>query len=690
MTKAPSVWLFRWAMLLAGSLCLSGPLHARFSFPPVDPTDLALKEPSLEKDAGAEVLLWKVAYEDFRRPFAGSSSTANALFARRTDFVRIKIFSRSGAEAVEEHLWTHWNSFGRSSRKAEALAGIRGYLLVNGKKPEGIVLLPAPPGTDQSLAARVIRPDGGVQEVDVKGPTEGLADSGQRQILLPRLEPGCILEYYLEVEELGRIQERKLILSPWNIPVRLLTLRITPLERVPLSTLAYHAKPPELTKAKSNVYEGRVENIPSRRHEPFSPPGLFSSAGVLLYYDYFAGLADEGDLWMRVGKGAWKTQEEAREHTPGAGKTVVGAVGPGTSPEATARSLFSHVRGRSATEEVVAGEPREGEGNRREKTVRGAPSAASRNGQLTFDFVAFARAAGLDARLAMIADKEEAAFSKAHRQPTELSVTVAAVRLQDRTLILDPGSLNVPFGMLRWQLEGQPVLLADPKDEVWVTAPSAETTRSSERRVAELVLSANGSVEGEVRITYSGHRAIEKRDSWRDGFSGHREERVAAELRRSHSDAKVSAITFVAMEDPEQDLVLSYRVHVPGYGQRTGKALTFSPSFFESGPSAIFTQKSRRNPIVFPYGWTSSDRISIKLPDGFVVKDTGNREPLQVGPLGAFAMTVEPTTDGKALEVTRSYSFSRAFIPQTSYEQIKRAFDLIHEGDKVAVTLEER
>jgi hypothetical protein len=660
-------------VLFGLSAFLSGPLRAAFDFPEIDPADLALKEPSVEKDAAAEILLWDISIEDGANPVSTAKGAGKAtLFAKRTDLVRMKLFAAEGVGAIEEHLFVHWNSYGGSTRILEKLGLFQGSITVGGGKREGVLLLPAPKGATQRITARVIGPDGVVKDTVEARTGPDFEKSGVRQVRLPPLDPGCILEYHLETERIGAFHRDKRITAPRGIPVRRLTLAIRPLGVAVLKSLAYHVAPLELQKRGPSVYEGKVENMPSRRLEPFSPSGPGSSPGLLLYYDFVEGRENASDIWKIVGQGLWKAQQEEAQGDFDFEKAAAREAATSAPQEERLRGLFSFTLRRF---EETGGAPVAGAGNKR---------------VINLFFVALARAAGFDARYGSVADREEDAFNKAHRIPSELSATVAAVRMKDRTAFFDPGSPNVPFGMLRWQLEGQPVLLADANEETWLMAPYAETERSAERRFAEFTLYPDGRLEGEVRVVFTGHRAIERRDLWRKATPEVRSDWIAGEVRRRLPGAEVTGVTITAVDDPEQDLSVKYRIQVPGYASRAGKLLSFKPSFFESGTSPVFPAADRRNPVVFPYGWTSEDRIEIKLPEGFVVEGARNPEPLRIGSLGAYALLAEPSGDGRTLKVSRTYSFSRAFVPQTSYAQIKQAFDLIHETDQAPVTLQER
>jgi len=122
---------------------------------PIDPADLALKAPVVEKDADAEAIFWEVRIDD---------SKPDELSLK--NYIRIKVF----------------NERGRESQSKVDLP----YLGHNQIK---------------DIAARVIKPDGNVVELNKDDVFErtivklsGLKLKA-KSFALPNVEPGAIIEY---------------------------------------------------------------------------------------------------------------------------------------------------------------------------------------------------------------------------------------------------------------------------------------------------------------------------------------------------------------------------------------------------------------------------------------------------------------------------------------------------------------
>src|SRR5918911_703233 len=155
---------------------------------PVDPADLALKTPVVEKDADAEAIFWEVRVDD---------SKSDELSLK--NYIRIKVF----------------NERGRESQSKVDLP----YLGHNQIK---------------DIAARVIKPDGTIVELNKDDVFERtiVKLSGvkvkAKSFALPNVEPGAIIEYrWREVEPEGSANHLRLQFQR-EIPVQNVTYYLRP------------------------------------------------------------------------------------------------------------------------------------------------------------------------------------------------------------------------------------------------------------------------------------------------------------------------------------------------------------------------------------------------------------------------------------------------------------------------------
>ena len=191
------------------------------------------------------------------------------------------------------------------------------------------------------------------------------------------------------------------------------------------------------------------------------------------------------------------------------------------------------------------------------------------------------------------------------------SVSDVAVKVDGQWRLFDPGTEQVPYGSLLWYEEGQKALVCDSKEPFFLDVPPMLPERNLERRKADLKLSAEGDLEGTVRIELHGHRAVSHRIDLGDTKTDAREKELREELAKRIPGAELTALEVEALDDPEVPLVLKYRVRVPAYATRAGKRIVLSPSFFQRGVPTRFTASERRTPVWFRTGWLEEDEVRI-------------------------------------------------------------------------------
>jgi hypothetical protein len=305
-------------------------------------------------------------------------------------------------------------------------------------------------------------------------------------------------------------------------------------------------------------------------------------------------------------------------------------------------------------------------------------------------FAAMVIAAGLEARLINLADRGDVFFDKSFPDDYFIKAYDIAVRVEGQWRFYDPASTYVPFGMLRWQEESQEALLSDPKEPTWVKTPLASHEKSLEKRTAKLRLNEDGSLEGDIRIEYTGHLAVERKEWDDDDSPSQRESTLRDSVKARLSTAELSEIRIENVNDPVKPFIYLYHIRVPGYAQRTGKRLFLQPAFFQRGIGPLFPASSRKHAVYFHYPWSEQDEVTIELPQGYSLDNAEAPAGFTGGEISEYNPSLGVTRDGKTLLYKRNFYFGGGgtiLFPVTSYTQLKTYFDTVHNRDSHTITL---
>lgn len=629
---------------------------------PIDPADLALKAPVVEKDADAEALFWDVSVAD--EVDGGTPRTV------LTHYIRIKIFTERGRESQSK---IDIPFFGNAKIK--------------------------------DIAARTIKPDGSIIELkkdDVFERTiirlSGLKVKA-KSFAMPGVEPGAIIEYRWREVRGDHLTFYERLQFQRDIPVQRVTYHIKPinLPDFPYGMRAqtFHGQTTPFEKEKNGFYATGMTNVPAFHEEPRMPPEDQVRPWMLVYYSQDSKLAPD-KFWKQYGKDVYNDYKAGMKPNDDVRKAATEIIGDASTPDEKLARLFEFCRTKIKNMNNSAAFGLTREDREAAKTNKTAADTLRRAMGTSRDidllFASLATAAGFDARFAILANRNDIFFDPAFPDTYFLSTYDIAVRVGDAWRFFDPSSTYVPYGMLLWQEENQQALVSDPKEPVFVKTPLSSPQKSLEKRTAKLRLSDDGTLEGDVRVEYTGHFAAEKKQYNDDDSLQQREQNLQDQLKARMSTAEVSNIRIENVTDPVKPFVYSYHVRVPGYAQRTGKRLFLQPAFFQRGAAALFPTSDRRHDVYFHYPWSEQDVVNIELPKGFALDNADAPQPFTASQVSKYEVKLGIAKDDRTLVYQRNFFFGGGdaiLFPAKSYPQLKKIFDILHQQDSHTITLKQ-
>ena len=620
---------------------------------PISDADLKADKPTVEPDADAEALLWEVRIDDSSRDDVDI-----------WHYVRVKIFTERGRE--------------RHSRFD----------------------IPYVKGTKiKDLAARVVRPDGTTNQI-------GAQDIFEREILradgikvnaksfaVPGIEPGVIVEYrYKEaVDDRGALGMRLPLQR--DLPVRELVYYYRPHGTRGPEFEAYNISDLKFVKDKKEYWRTVRYNIPAFRAEPYMPPENTLRPWILLTPSSPNAL-DPDDLelyWSTFGSWARlklaQSLKDDREITEAARIITAGA----TNDEEKLRSLY-----RFCQREIrnLTFFPPNTERTRKDRygvpiiptdreTLKLKEAQIPR--QINSLFAALAGALAMDVQLVYTGHRGEVLFNPKIMNTRLLHLAGIAVKTEGGFRFFNPGDPFLPFGMLPWHDEDSWALLVGMNDQRWMKTPTSGRSENHFRRKGDFTLTREGILEGVVEVQISGQPALSYRHSNYELSIQNLERSLSQEIKETISHAEISDVHIENVKDPDRPLTHRYSIRIPNYAPQTGSRLFIQPNVFAYGKSPLFSSSVRTHDIFFPYSWSESDEISIKLPEEFVLDSADRPQPVSdPDHIGKLNVAIRLVNKENRLLYDRKFEFgvtSTLQIRQRSYGPLKRLFDMFHRAD---------
>ncbi len=646
------------AAIVAGSAAPSINVVAIRQWLPVTDEERNLKAPKIDPEAGAEALFWRVHIVD---QFQGEDPQT-VLY----HYLRIKVFNQRGGEA--------------QGTQDIPYSGKRTIVDVGGRtiKPDGTIV----ELSKDAVFRRDIVKAGGVKVKVVS-------------FAMPAVEPGAILEYHWKEIRDGELANYVRMPFQRDIPVHEITYFIKPLDipwlRLPMRVATFGAQPGKMIDGRDGFHSTSVKNVPAFKEEPLMPSEWYVKPWVLLYYEDDVKTSPE-KFWASEGKKLYSRFEPYLKVSGEVRQAADEAVAGATTPEEKLAKMVQYCRTkvRMFGDEGVTQQQlqKAKENNKPSDTLKRAIGTGE---DLNLLFAAMARAQGFEARMALLGDRSDRPFDRNFLNTYFLNAADIAVKVGDQWRFYDVAAKRLPVGMLRWQEEGSAALISDPKEPIFVQVPFSDVDKSVRSRTGTFEMDADGTLEGEVRLAYTGHVAASwRRDQVKEG-AAQREDDVRDLVRGQYSNAEVSEVKVENVENPEKPLLFSYRVKVPGYGQRTGKRLFLPLDYFEHGRSVRFPASERKYPVWFEYPWTDDDSITIKPPAGFNLENAEAPNSFGLGEVGTYDVSAkfvnQQVVYHRKLEFGRKGALA---YPVSAYPLLKKAFDDIHTQDEHTLTLRQQ
>lgn len=550
--------------------------------------------------------------------------------------------------------------------------------------------------TIHNIRARTVRPDGSIVPFDGKIYEKEIVKARGIKFLaktftLTDVQPGCIIEYHYMID----FAENYVFNSNWVLSDELFTksakFTLKPYPQWPLqwswpNGLPQGTNPP--------VNEGKIvrmaaQNIPAFQVEDDMPPEGSMKFRVDFIYseDGFEKEADK--FWKKQGKKLYDQAESFVNKRKVMEQAVAETVSPSDTPEVKLQKLYARVQKLRNTSYEV--EKTEQEQKRaKEKEINNAEDVWKRgyghDDQITLLFLGLARAAGIEASAVKIATREDHFFARSLMRARDLRTFVALVKLNGKDLYLDPGAAFTPFGLLPWAETGTPGLKLDKDGGTWVTTTMPDSAESQIVRKADLKLTHEGALEGNLTVTFSGLEASRRRVELRHEDDTNRKKFLEDEVRAFiPAGIDVELTNKPDWTNSSPTLVAEYSLKVPGWVSGAGRRALMPVGLFSAPEKHICEHASRVHALYFHYGSQKADDITIDLPLGWQVSSlpqTRNNDVKVV----AYTLKVE---DRKGtLHLERRVRSDLISLEQKYYPALRNFYEGVRTADEQQIVLQ--
>jgi hypothetical protein len=551
-----------------------------------------------------------------------------------------------------------------------------------------------------NIKARTVRPDGSSAVYDGKIYEKEIVKARGFKYLaktftLSDVQPGSIIEYHYMID----FAENKVFDSNWMLSSDLFTksakFTLKPYGEFRLqwswpNGLPEGTKPPvNETQTSKHLIHMEAQNIPAFLVEDDMPPEAAMKFRVDFNYSEDSVETDAEKFWKKQGK-KWNEYVESFVNKKKAMEQAVGeTVSAGDSPEVKLRKLYARAQKiRNLSYEV---EKTQQEQKRSQEKAAGNIEDVLKRGygygdDITLLFLGMVRAAGLDASAARISTRDDHFFFKNLMKARDLRTYVVTVKLNGKDAYFDPGTAFAPFGLLPWSETLAPGLKLDRDGGTWITTSLPESGDSQIERKADLKLTQEGSLEGKLKVTYSGLEAMYRRLEERNEDEAQRKKSLEDGVRYMiPASVEVELANKPDWSSSDPNLVAEFDLKVPGWAAGAGRRALMAVGIFGAQEKHMCEHATRVHPMYFHYASEKVDNVTIELPLGWQVSSLPKPET-DDAKVVRYAMKVE--NNNGTLHVERRMKSDLITLDPKFYPALRKFYESVRTADEEQIVLQ--
>ena len=547
-----------------------------------------------------------------------------------------------------------------------------------------------------NIKARTIRPDGSAVNFDGKVYEKEIVKARgvkflAKTLTLSDVQPGSIIEYHYMKD----FAEWRVFDSRWVLSDDLFTKQgkftLKPYAEWALqwswpNGLPEGAKPP--VQEHSSIHM-EVQDVPAFQVEDDMPPEAAMKFKVDFTYSEDGFEKEPDKFWKKQGKKMDDAAEGFVNKRKAMEQAVAQIIAPGDSPEVKLQKIYAKAQSFRNTSYEIAKTEQE-QKRAKEKEINNVEDIWKRgyaNGyQITWLFLGLARGAGFDASPVRISTRDDHFFKNSVMNVQDLNTNVVLVKVNGKDMYFDPGSAFTPFGMLPWSETGTPGLKLDKDGGTWVTTPNPESSASQIIRKADLALTSEGSLEGKLKVTFTGLEAMWRRVEERNEDEANRKKLLEDYVKEIIPvGIEVELTNKPDWSSSSPTLEAEYSVKVPGWVSGAGKRALMPVGLFSGPEKHMYEHAIRVHPLYFHYMFEKVDDIRIELPLGWQV---GTLPQPVTNDAKLLVYTMKAENDKGNLHLERRLKCDLTILEQKYYNALRNFYQSVRSADEQQIVLQ--
>jgi hypothetical protein len=268
--------------------------------------------------------------------------------------------------------------------------------------------------------------------------------------------------------------------------------------------------------------------------------------------------------------------------------------------------------------------------------------------------------------MVMLSTRDHGFIRKMSPMEKQFNYTVCAVRLPDKTILLDATEKYLPINVLPERcLNGEGLIVSDVNTG-WMALDTK--TKSKTLVMADFVLDPGGDLKGTLNVTHDGYNASRMRKSFiSQGQETYVKEFVGSKL------WDIEKSDFKNIQEIEKALTEIHDITIREHATVAGDVIYFNPFVSQQLTTNPFTLPDRIYPVDYGSAVENVYICKLKVPEGYVVDEMPKSKMFMLpGNAARYSYNIAQT--GDFISITSNFQINRGIFAQTEYPNLREFY----------------
>lgn len=302
------------------------------------------------------------------------------------------------------------------------------------------------------------------------------------------------------------------------------------------------------------------------------------------------------------------------------------------------------------------------------------------SGEINLMALVMLQRAGLDAHPVVVSTRSHGKHILAYPIVSQFNHLLVLVKIDGNDILLDATSSYRPLGFTASEALNKNGFLLKWDDYQWI---DISPNKSKDIIAANLELTPDGQVRGEVKTRCMGYSAINERELLADSPAGNF---WVDRFNKQFAEVEIGDMQFQHVADLDIPLSNNFKVQIGDAAQVANDFIYLNPTLYSNFLENPFKQEQREYPVEMPYPFQQQTILNIQLPPGYAIADlpaATNR----VLPAGGGQFTYSITEKSGSIQVATKIVLNQLIYEPHEYADLKTFFDLIIEKQGEQIVL---